>query len=101
MGRIAFVFSGQGAQRPGMASELYREYASVRRLFDEAEAIMPGITKLCFEGTPDELRETRNTQPAMYLADMASAIALREEGVVADGVAGFHLARFRRYLMPA
>ena len=82
-----------------MASELYREYASVRRLFDEAEAIMPGITKLCFEGTPDELRETRNTQPAMYLADMASAITLREEGVVADGVAGFHLARFRRYLM--
>jgi [acyl-carrier-protein] S-malonyltransferase len=91
MGRIAFVFSGQGAQRPGMASELYREYASVRRLFDEAEAIMTGITKLCFEGTPDELRETRNTQPAMYLADMASAIALREEGVVADGVAGFSL----------
>ncbi|HPU17709.1 MAG TPA: ACP S-malonyltransferase [Bacillota bacterium] len=91
MGRIAFVFSGQGAQRSGMASELYREYASIIRLFDEAEKVMPGITKLCFEGTPEELQDTKNTQPAMYLADMASAIALRDEGIVPDGVAGFSL----------
>ena len=91
MGKIAFVFSGQGAQKAGMGKAFYEANETVKVLFDGAEEIRKGTLKQCFEGTAEELKETQNTQPCLYLADLAAAIALSETGVMPDGVAGFSL----------
>ena len=91
MGKIAFVFSGQGAQKAGMGKDFYEKNETVKKLFDGAEEIRKGTLVQCFEGTAEELKETRNTQPCLYLADLAAAIALFEAGITPDGVAGFSL----------
>lgn len=91
MGKIAFLFSGQGAQYPGMAREWYETSPRVRALFDEAEALRPGTLAMMFEGDEEALRQTANTQPALYLADLAAALAAQEAGICPDAVAGFSL----------
>jgi [acyl-carrier-protein] S-malonyltransferase len=91
MGKIAFVFAGQGAQHIGMGRELYAISPAVKNLFDEAEIRRPGTLALMFEGDEAELKKTANTQPCLYLADLAAATALREAGIVPDAVAGFSL----------
>ena len=91
MGKIAFVFSGQGAQKAGMGKSFYEEKECVRTLFNQAENMRPGTLAMAFEGSDDELKQTANTQPCLYLTDLAAAMALQEEGIVPDGVAGFSL----------
>ncbi len=91
MAKIAFVFSGQGAQHPGMGEDLYNSYESVRALFDGAEERRPGTLAQMFSGDAGTLRATENTQPCLYLADLAPALVLSEAGVVPSGVAGFSL----------
>ena len=91
MGKTAFLFSGQGAQRAGMGKEFYEHFASVRALFDAAEEIRPGTLQQMFAGSDDELRQTENTQPCLYLADLAAAYALRDSGLQPEAVAGFSL----------
>ena len=91
MGKIAFVFSGQGAQAPGMGHELYEKSPAARAIFDRAEEIRPGTLRQCFEGTAAELQETCNTQPCMFAVELAAAAALREAGICADMAAGFSL----------
>lgn len=91
MGKIAFVFSGQGAQYPGMGKELCEASKSVAELYDNCEKIRVGTKNQSFAGTAEELKLTENTQPCMYLADLAAAVALKEQGVTPDVVAGFSL----------
>ena len=91
MGKIAFVFSGQGAQYPGMGESLYAASPAVRALYELAEAARPGISALSFHGTAEELKQTVNTQPALYLVDLGAALALKEAGIVPDAVGGFSL----------
>lgn len=91
MGKLAIVFSGQGAQYPGMGKSLYENSAVAKKLYDEAEKLRPGIMEQSFNGTAEELNQTKNTQPCLYLVDLCAALALREQGVEADGVAGFSL----------
>lgn len=91
MGKIAFMFSGQGAQHVGMGKDLYDNFPVVRELFDNAEQIRPGTLNQCFCGDEAELRQTENTQPCLYLADLAAAAALGSLGVSPDAVAGFSL----------
>ncbi len=91
MAKTALVFSGQGAQYPGMGRELYECSPAARAVFDMAEAIRPGTIKQCFEGTKEELAVTINTQPCVFITDLAAAAAVAEKGVKPDFVAGFSL----------
>jgi [acyl-carrier-protein] S-malonyltransferase len=91
MGKLAFVFAGQGAQKPGMCQDLYAQSAVVRELIDLAEAERPGVRELMFSGPEDLLNITVNTQPCLFLADLACALALSERGIKPEGLAGFSL----------
>ena len=91
MKKTAFVFSGQGAQYPGMGKELYECSPAAKAVFDMAEEIRPGTLKQCFEGTKEELSVTINTQPCVFITDLAAAAAVAEKGVRPDFVAGFSL----------
>ena len=91
MGKVEFVFAGQGAQYPGMGKALYESSAAAKQVMDAAEAIRPGTLKMCFEGDKAELSQTINTQPCLYMVDYACAAALREQGIEPDCVAGFSL----------
>ena len=91
MGKIAFMFSGQGAQHPGMAKEFYDTNPRVQALFDAAEALRPGTLQQMFGNDANVLKQTENTQPCLFLADLAAAMALKDAGVCPDAVAGFSL----------
>ena len=91
MDKIAFLFSGQGAQHPGMGKDLYENFNEVAELFDKAEALRPGTLAQMFEGDEATLRDTANTQPCLYLADLAAALAVKNAGITPDMVAGFSL----------
>ena len=91
MAKTALVFSGQGAQFSGMGRELYECSPAARAVFDMAETIRPGTKAQCFEGTSEELSVTINTQPCVFITDLAAAAAVVEKGIRPDFVAGFSL----------
>ena len=91
MGKIAFIFSGQGAQYSGMGKELYDFSPAAKAVYDMADSVREGTSKQCFEGSTEELCKTVNTQPCVFTADLAAAYALVERGIKPDCVAGFSL----------
>ena len=91
MGRIAFVFSGQGDQHPGMGKELYEQYETARNVFKMCDSIRPGTMEQCFAGSADDLKETRNTQPCLFAMELAAAEVLMDKGIMPNAVAGFSL----------
>ena len=91
MGKIAFIFSGQGAQYSGMGKELYESSPAAKAVYDMADSVREGTSKQCFEGTTEELCKTVNTQPCVFTADLAAAYALVEKGIKPDCIAGFSL----------
>lgn len=95
MSKIAILFSGQGAQYPGMMKDLYDTEPAAKELFDKAdEALGREISKVCFEGTQEDLNLTHNTQPCMLAGDLAAAMILKTHGIQADAVAGFSLGEY-------
>ena len=91
MGKVAFVFSGQGDQFPGMGKELAARYPEAAEVFTRFDLIRPGTSAQCFQGTEEELRETRNTQPCLYALETAVTAVLRERNLRPQGVAGLSL----------
>ena len=88
----AYVFPGQGAQFVGMGKDLYESNEQARELFDKANKILGfRITDIMFEGTAEDLKQTKVTQPAVFLHSVISAIVL---GVEPEMVAGHSLGEF-------
>jgi len=99
MAKTAFLFPGQGAQYEGMGRALAEAFPSARAVFDEAnDALGLDIAKLCFEGGADELSQTANCQPAIFVTSMAALRVMRERGesVFADccAMAGLSLGEY-------
>jgi [acyl-carrier-protein] S-malonyltransferase len=95
MGKVAFVFPGQASQYPGMGKELAEKYPVARAVFDEADkALGFSVSKLCFEGSEDDLKLTANTQPAILTVSVAASRVLAEKGITPDFVAGHSLGEY-------
>ena len=90
----AYVFPGQGAQYPGMGKDLYDKYPQAQALFEEADEILGySLTHIMFEGSEEELKETKVTQPAIFVHSVA-LVTLLGEDFHPGGVAGHSLGEF-------
>ena len=79
--KTAMIFPGQGSQYVGMGRDLVLNFPSAAEIYEEADDVLRyPISRLCFQGNPDALKETRNAQPAILLHSIAVAKVLREEG---------------------
>jgi [acyl-carrier-protein] S-malonyltransferase len=95
MGKVAFVFPGQASQYPGMGKELADTYPVAKSVFDEADkALGFSISKMCFEGSEEDLKLTENTQPAILTCSVATYRILEEKGLAPDFVAGHSLGEY-------
>ena len=89
----AYVFPGQGAQFVGMGKDLYESNAKAKELFDKANEILGyRITDIMFEGTDEDLKQTKVTQPAVFLHSVITALCL--DDFKPDMVAGHSLGEF-------
>jgi [acyl-carrier-protein] S-malonyltransferase len=94
MSKIAYIFPGQGAQFVGMGKDLYDQYEIARTLFNQANSILGfDITEEMFNGTDEGLRQTRITQPAIFLHSVIAAKCLGDD-FKPDMVAGHSLGEF-------
>jgi [acyl-carrier-protein] S-malonyltransferase len=90
----AYIFPGQGAQYPGMGLELYKKYPQAKALFEKANELLGfEITKIMFEGSPEELKQTNVTQPAIFLDSVITALVMGDL-FKPDMVAGHSLGEF-------
>lgn len=89
----AYVFPGQGAQKPGMGKDLYESNARAKELFEKANEILGyRITDIMFEGSEDDLKQTKVTQPAVFLHSVITALCM--DDFKPDMVAGHSLGEF-------
>lgn len=95
MGKIAFVFPGQGAQKVGMAKDVYDALPQAAQLFKTADETLGfSISELAFEGPEEQLKQTANTQPALLTASIALLEALKSKNITPDYVAGHSLGEY-------
>jgi [acyl-carrier-protein] S-malonyltransferase len=96
MAKIAFLFPGQGSQAVGMGKALIESSAAAKKVFDEADAALgESLSKIILEGPADELKRTKNTQPAILTMSVAALRAIEEKiSVVPSFVAGHSLGEY-------
>ncbi len=95
MGKLAFIFPGQGSQAVGMGKDLASAFPEARRVLDEVDAALgEPLSRLCFEGPEDRLKLTANTQPALLAVSAAAAAVLAARGVAPAFVAGHSLGEY-------
>lgn len=95
---IAALFPGQNSQMIGMAKDFYDHSAAARRVLDEAEATLPGLLELMWNGPEEALKLTANQQPALVAAGAAAYAAYREAGGSATYAAGHSLGEFTAHV---
>ncbi len=99
MGKIAFIFSGQGAQYVGMGKEVAEAYPEADAIFDSASAALDfDIKKMIFSGEEETLRITENTQPAILTTSIALMQPLLSAGIQPDAVAGLSLGEYTAHV---
>jgi [acyl-carrier-protein] S-malonyltransferase len=95
MGKVALLFPGQGSQYVGMGLGLAQRFPEAAQVFAEAdEALGEKLSQLCFAGPEEELRLTRNTQPAILTVSLAVFAVLRARGLKFSAVAGHSLGEY-------
>ncbi len=95
MGKLAFVFPGQGAQAVGMGKDFCGQYEVAEKLFKEAdEALGYSIQKMCFEGPAEDLKLTANTQPAILTMSVIANEILKEHGIQPEVAGGHSLGEY-------
>ena len=94
--KIAFLFPGQGSQSVGMGKDLYENYECAKNVFDTADSTLgKNISKICFEGPEEDLKQTVNTQPAIVTMSIAAMEALKSEiNIEPDYTAGHSLGEY-------
>ncbi len=93
---LAYIFPGQGSQYPGMGKSLVENFPGATRIFEEIDdALHFSLSRLCFEGSVEDLQLTENTQPAILAVSVAALRAMESEGIVQpDYVAGHSLGEY-------
>jgi [acyl-carrier-protein] S-malonyltransferase len=95
MSKLAFLFPGQNSQYPGMGKDLAEHFPESRAVFEEADAALGfSLSRMCFEGTEEELKLTENTQPAILTVSVAAYRALAARGMQPDYAAGHSLGEY-------
>lgn len=95
MGKTAFLFPGQGSQAVGMGKDLYAHLPLAKTLYDKANEILGyDICKVSFDGPEEALKQTINTQPALYVHSYVMAALLKEKGIVPQAAAGHSLGEY-------
>lgn len=95
MTAFAFIFPGQGAQQVGMGRCLYERFPTAKQIFSQANDILGfNLTRVCFQGPEDELKQTRLTQPAIFVHSVVVAQLLKENGYTPFMAAGHSLGEY-------
>lgn len=99
MKKVAFIFPGQGSQSVGMGLDLYENFEVAKNVFDTADKVLgKSISKVCFEGPDEDLKQTINTQPAILTTSIAALEALKSQlNIVPTYTAGHSLGEYAAY----
>jgi [acyl-carrier-protein] S-malonyltransferase len=95
LGKLAFIFPGQGSQATGMGRDLHDAFPEARAVFESVDAALgEKLSALCFEGPEEKLKLTANTQPSILAVSAAAAAVLARHGIAPDLVAGHSLGEY-------
>jgi [acyl-carrier-protein] S-malonyltransferase len=95
MGKLAFIFPGQASQYVGMGKDWHSNFPFAKEMFEYADRVMGySLSSICFNGPEDELRQTRVTQPAIFVHSLVVAAWLNEKGIQPDITAGHSLGEY-------
>jgi len=93
--KIAFLFPGQGSQFPGMGKDLIEKYKVAKEIYQKVDKILNfPLSEICFNGTEEDLRQTKVTQPAIFVHSIVCYEILKIMGIDAEAVAGHSLGEY-------